>query len=737
MVIFKGGIMNIIKKSLPNKIVKTVLLFCLIFTSFFSLSTTAESQVNPDRTNGVQAATLEWIRNTALDIVSLYIARSWHGDFPDEVPSWRPTEVQDTDGRTRLDTRQRLIRWDRRPPNEILRDGFVPQVTTSDPSLNETDLYLYAKDNVKSIFVSTTKTQIRKNKKYVWTPRSAASGIVYQYEIFAPGGVDVNESLGQQSPFPEQLEIAFPGGIRPEYIRSVREMSGNRLVRIWRNPNFSDPGDLPEIASRASTEQLMWHENHPQGGNKDLFGSVTNPDSDMNGSDGKVSEDTLVYEKHDQILPDGEYKIGSRLNPNVIADLSGGAGSAVHAWNYLGLDNQKWQFTYVSEKRAYKITSSRSSNLALTWYTKSNAVAGHDYRGENSQLWRIETAKDGAYKIRSLADPKMVLDLSGSETSNGTPIVVYQDNATDNQEWIIRPMEYQLISDGEYKIGSRINPNVIAALSDRQGLVVHAWNYLGYDNQRWQFTYVSEKRAYKITSSIASDFVLTKYTGSNTVAGHDYRGRDSQLWRIETAKDGAYKIRNLANPKMVLDLTGGATLNGTLIQAFEEKKDPDNTDNQEWDISKVNAPVISDGEYKITTKINYKKVIDFDGVNYNINIMDNMNIISSYWRLEYDLEKKAYKIYTKKIQNLGLYFQNPNFMIKVDSIDGSRSKDLRCYWTIDYNRIAGGYEIRSLYDPSQVLDLSHSSTTNGNPIISCPVTNGKNQLWDFVNSSIK
>ena len=331
----------------------------------------------------------------------------------------------------------------------------------------------------------------------------------------------------------------------------------------------------------------------------------------------------------------------------------------------------------------------------------------------------------------------MVLDLSGSETSNGTPIVVCQDNATDNQEWIIRPMEYQLISDGEYKIGSRLNPNVIAALSDQQGLVVHAWNYLGLDNQKWQFTYVSEKRAYKITNSLTSDFVLTWYTESNTVAGHDYRGRDSQLWRIETAKDGAYKIRNLANPQMVLDLTGGATLNGTLIQAFEEKKDPDNTDNQEWDISKVNAPVISDGEYKITTKINYKKVIDFDGVNYNINIMDNMNIISSYWRLEYDLEKKAYKIYTKKIQNLGLYFQNPNFMIKVDSIDGSRSKDLRCYWTIDYNRIAGGYEIRSLYDPSQVLDLSHSSTTNGNPIISCPVTNGKNQLWDFVNSSIK
>ncbi|MFW5436847.1 scabin-related ADP-ribosyltransferase [Paenibacillus apiarius] len=180
---------------------------------------TAYAQPNP---NAAEAATVEWIRNLAFDILNLYLARSWPIDLLDRDPAWRPQQVRDEDGREKLDTRQRLLRWDRRPPNEVLESGFIPQVSNENPSQQDTDLFGYVKSNTPSVFVSTTKTKFKDGKRYQpWTPRSSARGIIYQYEIFAPGGIDVNNSFGDRSPWPNQYEVAFPGGIRPECSRTA------------------------------------------------------------------------------------------------------------------------------------------------------------------------------------------------------------------------------------------------------------------------------------------------------------------------------------------------------------------------------------------------------------------------------------------------------------------------------------------------------------------------------------
>ncbi|CAH4022831.1 unnamed protein product [Pieris brassicae] len=219
-------------------------------------------------TNGIQAAVVEWIRALDLEIISLLLSRAWPLALLTTTElRWRPTVLTDTDNVVRLDRRQRLVRWDRRPPNEIFLEGFVPIVTREDPDWEETDLYGFAKNNHPSIFVSTTKTQRNKNK-YVWTPRNSNRGIIYQYEIYAPGGVDVNDSFSDASPWPNQMEVAFPGGIQNIYIRSARELHNGRVQRIWINPNFLDPGDLEPVVSSSRTLQVIWRVNHPDGGNK-------------------------------------------------------------------------------------------------------------------------------------------------------------------------------------------------------------------------------------------------------------------------------------------------------------------------------------------------------------------------------------------------------------------------------------------------------------------------------------
>ena len=61
----------------------------------------------------------------------------------------------------------------------------------------------------------------------------------FVYEIQTSRGIDVNQTLGAQSPFPEQLEHAIPGGILPSEIVGAYPMKGGVPTgEFIPNPNF-------------------------------------------------------------------------------------------------------------------------------------------------------------------------------------------------------------------------------------------------------------------------------------------------------------------------------------------------------------------------------------------------------------------------------------------------------------------------------------------------------------------
>ncbi|WP_230543806.1 lonely Cys domain-containing protein, partial [Streptomyces griseus] len=61
----------------------------------------------------------------------------------------------------------------------------------------------------------------------------------WRYDIQAPGGIDVNATLGLASPFPDQEEVLFPGGIARRYIRGAQPMmSGMAVGPYVPNPHF-------------------------------------------------------------------------------------------------------------------------------------------------------------------------------------------------------------------------------------------------------------------------------------------------------------------------------------------------------------------------------------------------------------------------------------------------------------------------------------------------------------------
>ncbi|MER5888734.1 hypothetical protein ABT160_33320 [Streptomyces sp. NPDC001941] len=120
------------------------------------------------------------------------------------------------------DTREQLFRNDDRPPNVVFNEGFKP------PNDYNTDLDSYVNENEPSVFVGTTSNVDFASK---W-------GGKYVYDIDAPGGIDVNESF-YDSPYEHEGEIAFPGGIKPEYIKGAWEVKPDgSLGKYIPNKNY-------------------------------------------------------------------------------------------------------------------------------------------------------------------------------------------------------------------------------------------------------------------------------------------------------------------------------------------------------------------------------------------------------------------------------------------------------------------------------------------------------------------
>lgn len=334
----------------------------------------------------------------------------------------------------------------------------------------------------------------------------------------------------------------------------------------------------------------------------------------------------------------------------------------------------------------------------------------------------------------------MVLDLTDGNISNGTKIQVSEDSNNPkylpNQKWRISPVSYQTIKNGEYTIHSSINQNVIVDASKVEtDAPVQAYEYLGQLKQKWRFTYNKDYRAYRIETVQNSKLALdVSSITSHADVQLSSSGNISSLWRPELTEEGYYKFRNYQDPKLVLDLDNGGTSNENKIHVVKESTNPQYMSNQKWFLNRVNQGIVSDGEYAISIKLNYKKVIDFYQDKSIIVLNDNWNLGTSAWEFRYNSTKKAYKIYTymDAYMNQVLYYQDKNFKVSIENLGLYDESDLRPYWTIEYNVSKGGYIIRSLHDPTQVLTLKGGKLDNSTPILSSPINNGNNQIWNLM-----
>ncbi|MFI8351571.1 ADP-ribosyltransferase [Streptomyces sp. NPDC085596] len=115
-----------------------------------------------------------------------------------------------------------LYRSDSRGPAVVFEEGFLPRDVVN----GQYDVEQYVLVNQPSPYVSTTYDHDLYKTWY-------KSG--YNYYIDAPGGVDVNKTIGDTHKWADQVEVAFPGGIQRQYVIGVCPVDKATKTEIMSN----------------------------------------------------------------------------------------------------------------------------------------------------------------------------------------------------------------------------------------------------------------------------------------------------------------------------------------------------------------------------------------------------------------------------------------------------------------------------------------------------------------------
>ncbi|MGW3968931.1 ADP-ribosyltransferase [Streptomyces ardesiacus] len=122
-----------------------------------------------------------------------------------------------------------LYRSDSRGPQVVFEEGFHAK----DVRNGQYDVEKYVLVNQPSPFISTTYDHDLYKTWY-------KSG--YNYYIDAPGGIDVNKTIGDTHKWADQVEVAFPGGIQRKYIIGVcpvdRQTKTEIMSECESNPHY-------------------------------------------------------------------------------------------------------------------------------------------------------------------------------------------------------------------------------------------------------------------------------------------------------------------------------------------------------------------------------------------------------------------------------------------------------------------------------------------------------------------
>lgn len=446
-------------------------------------------------------------------------------------------------------------------------------------------------------------------------------------------------------------------------------------------------------------------------------------------------------------IPNGNYYINVRSKVASSVDIPGGSAADSTAIQlYSGNSSKAQQFTFTRQSDgSYEIVNVNSGKAldVRNGVAENNAIV-QQYSRNNSQAqrWFIRDSGAGYYLQSALGN--WVLDLSGGNTANGAAIRLYTPNGTASQLFVVSSSDVNIATGVSMIITSVANKKLVTdvtSASTANEARVQLYSSNNTNAQKYRFESIGNG-TYKIINansgkvldvaggSTANGAALQQYTSNNTVA---------QQWTVRNYGSGKIALVSV-NANKAVDIPGGNAVQQAQLQLYS----PNGTVAQQWLVAKAPLTLrerlnetaakhrqdLPDGTYTFGSKLNTSMKMDVSGAsrsNYgNVQIWAGNGTNAQKWKVTHD--SNGYVTLTSV---------NSGKVLDVNGGSSSNGTNVQQYdsngtyaqkW-IAIKNSDGSYTFQSALAENAVLDVNGGSSANG-ANVQLYTSNGTNaQKW--------
>ena len=446
-------------------------------------------------------------------------------------------------------------------------------------------------------------------------------------------------------------------------------------------------------------------------------------------------------------IPNGNYYINVRSKVAFSVDIPGGSAADSTAIQlYSGNSSKAQQFTFTRQSDgSYEIVNVNSGKAldVRNGVAENNAIV-QQYSRNNSraQRWFIRDSGAGYYLQSALGN--WVLDLSGGNTANGAAIRLYTPNGTASQLFVVSSSDVNIATGVSMIITSVANKKLVTdvtSASTANGARVQLYSSNNTNAQKYRFESIGNG-TYKIVNinsgkvldvssgSTANGAALQQYTSINTVA---------QQWTVRNY--GSSKIALVSvNANKAVDIPGGNAVQQAQLQLYS----PNGTVAQQWLVAKAPLTLrerlnetaakhrqdLPDGTYTFGSKLNTSMKMDVSGAsrsNYgNVQIWAGNGTNAQKWKVMHD--SNGYVTLTS-VNSGKVLDVNGGVSANGTNVQQYDSNGTYAQKWIAVKNSDGSYTFQSALAENAVLDVNGGSSANG-ANVQLYTSNGTNaQKW--------
>ena len=446
-------------------------------------------------------------------------------------------------------------------------------------------------------------------------------------------------------------------------------------------------------------------------------------------------------------IPNGNYYINVRSKVASSVDIPGGSAADSTAIQlYSGNSSKAQQFTFTRQSDgSYEIVNVNSGKAldVHNGVAENNAIV-QQYSRNNSQAqrWFIRDSGAGYYLQSALGN--WVLDLSGGNTANGAAIRLYTPNGTASQLFVVSSSDVNIATGVSMIITSVANKKLVTdvtSASTANGARVQLYSSNNTNAQKYRFESIGNG-TYKIVNvnsgkvldvsggSTANGAALQQYTSNNTVA---------QQWTVRNYGSGKVALVSV-NANKAVDIPSGNAVQQAQLQLYS----PNGTVAQQWLVAKAPLTLrerlnetaakhrqdLPDGTYTFGSKLNTSMKMDVSGAsrsNYgNVQIWAGNGTNAQKWKATHD--SNGYVTLTS-VNSGKVLDVNGGVSANGTNVQQYDSNGTYAQKWIAVKNSDGSYTFQSALAENKVLDVSGASTSNG-ANVQLYAANGTNaQKW--------